>query len=128
MRYYPITDNESVLERFAENCENQLLQEGCMNADSYLDDFIDIFWADDEYLQKVRNEEIYAYDDTPKSFITEYAATNPGEDIAESFTYFVLNAKPTGSTVSDKKLRFFYNYKELDSLRKQIRSRLALLK
>ena len=99
-----------------------------MNPGSYLDDFINTFWQDTEYLEKVRNEEIYAYDDTPNSFITEYAATNPGEDIAESFTYFVLRAKPTGNTIADKKLRFFYEYKQLDSLRKQIRSNLAALK
>jgi hypothetical protein len=95
MRYYPVTDNEALLERFSEKCTNQLLQEGCMNADSYLDDFIDIFWSDADYLERVRNQEVYAYDDTPESFITDYAATNPGEDIAESFTYFVLNGKPS---------------------------------
>ena len=128
MRYYPVTDNETLLERFAQNCENQLLQEGCMNADSYLDDFIDMFWPDSDYIEQVRNEEVYAYDDTPESFISEYAATNPGEDIAESFTYFVLNGQTTESSIADKKLNFFYSYKELESLRKQIRSRLAELK
>ena len=128
MRYYPITDNEAILERFSQNCENQLLQEGCMNADSYLDDFIDTFWPDANYLEKVRSEEIYAYDDAPASFITDYAATNPGEDIAESFTYFVMRARPSGNSVADQKLSFFYNYKELESLRKQIRNNLAQLK
>jgi hypothetical protein len=128
MRYYPITDNEAILERFSQNCENQLLQEGCMNADSYLDNFIDTFWPDANYLEKVRSEEIYAYDDAPASFITDYAATNPGEDIAESFTYFVMRARPSGNSVADQKLSFFYNYKELESLRKQIRNNLAQLK
>jgi hypothetical protein len=99
-----------------------------MNSHSYLNDFIEKYWDDAEYLEKVRSEEIYAYDDVPDSFITEYAETNPGEDIAESFTYFILRAKPTGNTIADDKLRFFYNYKQLDSLRKQIRTNLAELK
>jgi hypothetical protein len=128
MRYYPITDNQALLDRFSQNCVNQLLQEWCMNRDSYLDDFIDIFWSDSDYLKRVRNQEVYAYDDTPERFITEYAATNPGEDIAESFTYFVLNGKTSWSSITDQKLNFFYSYRELDSLRKQIRSRLAELK
>lgn len=125
VRYYSVTESESILERFAENCQTNLLQEWCLSQDAYLDDFIDIFWQDAEYTEKVRNEEIYAYDDNPSHFITDYAATNPGEDIAESFTYFVLNKKPTGSTVADKKLLFFYTYKELENLRIQIRTNMA---
>jgi hypothetical protein len=67
---------------------------------------------------------VNAYEGNESNFITDYAATNPGEDIAESFTYFVLKVKPVGNTIADQKLNFFYNYSELDILRKQIRSRL----
>ncbi len=128
VRYAPVSDDEALYNRFSESCTGNLLQEGCLNNWAYLDDFIDKFWPDADYLEKVRNEEIYAYDDTPESFVTEYAATNPGEDIAESFTYFVMRKKAEWNTIADQKLRFFYDYKELDSLRKQIRSRLATLK
>lgn len=128
VRYYPATDNEALLERFSENCDGNLLQEGCLNSGAYLDDFIDAFWSDKVYLEKVRAEEVSAYEDTPKSFITDYAGTNPGEDIAESFTYFVMRSPAEGSTIADEKLRFFSNYKTLESLRKQIRSNLAALK
>lgn len=128
MRYYPVSSNESVLERFSENCVTNLLQEWCLHEDAYLDDFIDIFWNDTEYLEKVRNEEISAYQGNELDYITEYAATNPGEDIAESFTYFVLNGKKDSETVAEQKLNFFYNYSELETLRKQIRSRLSDLK
>jgi len=124
MRYYPQTENTTLLERFAENCTTNVLQEWCLNETAYLDDFIDTFWSDIEYLEQVRNEEINAYEDTPDSFITDYAATNPWEDIAESFTYFVLRAKPEWNTIADKKLQFFYNYPELETLRKQVRSRI----
>ena len=128
VRYVPETQDDLLIERFEQSCEWNMLQEGCLNTDAYLDDFIDAFWSDKNYLEKVRNEEISAYEDSPKSFVTEYAATNPGEDIAESFTYFVLRAKPEGNTIADQKLQFFYNYKKLESLRKQIRSNLAQLK
>jgi len=107
MRYYPQTENTTLLERFAENCTTNVLQEWCLNETAYLDDFIDTFWSDIEYLEQVRNEEINAYEDTPDSFITDYAATNP-----------------EWNTIADKKLQFFYNYPELETLRKQVRSRI----
>ena len=128
VRYYPETDDENLLERFDASCDGNILQEWCLDENAYLDDFINLFWSDQAYLEKVRNEKTSAYEDTPENFVTEYAGTNPGEDIAESFTYFVLRAKPTGDTIADKKLQFFYSYKELESLRKQIRTNLAELK
>jgi len=128
MRYYPEQESDAIIERFEDSCEWNLLQEWCLKGDAYLSRFIDTFWNDSEYLEKVRSEEVSAYEDTPESFVTDYAATNPWEDIAESFTYFVLRSKPEWDTIADEKLRFFYNYSELDSLRKQIRSNLAALK
>lgn len=128
VRYYPVTDDETVLERFSENCERNVLQEWCLKPGAYMDDFIDMFWSDSKYLEKVRNEEVSAYEDNPSSFITDYAATNPGEDIAESFTYFVMRSPAEWNTIADQKLRFFSQYKTLESLRKQIRSNLAKLK
>jgi len=69
--------------------------------------------------------DVYAGNES--NFITDYAATNPGEDIAESFTYFVLNTKPLGITGADNKVNFFYDYKELENLRKQIRSNMEAI-
>ena len=56
--------------------------------------------------------------------MTDYAATNPGEDIAESWTHFVINDKPSGDSIADQKVRFFYDYPELVELRDKIRARL----
>jgi hypothetical protein len=60
--------------------------------------------------------------------VTEYAASNPSEDLAESFTAFVLQEKPTKSTVgfihSDQKILFFYDFPELVEIRDFIRSNL----
>ena len=128
MRYAPITEDEGILQRFAENCKTNFVQEGCLNETAYLDDFIDTFWTDKDELKKAQEEGWDVYTGNESSYITDYAATNPGEDIAESFTYFVLRAKPTGDTVADRKLQFFYNYKELVSLRLGIRSRMLEIK
>lgn len=127
VRYIPENASDYMYDRFERKCETNFLQEWCLIQWAYLNDFINTFWSDKKYLEQVRNQEVSAYQDTPESFVTDYAATNPGEDIAESFTYFVLRTQPEWNTIADEKLRFFYNYKELDSLRKQIRSNLAKL-
>jgi hypothetical protein len=59
-------------------------------------------------------------------FVTEYAATNPGEDIAEVFAVFVTRAdKPTGLSIKDKKVQMLYEYPDLVHLRTQIRTNLG---
>ncbi len=45
------------------------------------------------------------------------------EDIAESWTHFVLQPKPAGDTVSEKKVLFFYDFPELVELREEIVAR-----
>ena len=73
---------------------------------SYLDDFCQQFWtgylddrlADlDSYNFFLRHEE---------DFVSSYASTDPSEDIAESFTYFVLWDAPEGDAVREEKLSF----------------------
>ena len=59
-------------------------------------------------------------------FVTDYASTDPSEDIAESFTYFVLWDAPEGDAVWEEKLNFFYRYPELVEFRTQARARLGL--
>ncbi|MFQ9918858.1 MAG: hypothetical protein ACLRWQ_23270 [Flavonifractor plautii] len=63
---------------------------------------------------------------TRRSFVTDYASTDPSEDIAESFTYFVLWDAPEGDAVWEEKLNFFYRYPELVEFRTQARARLGL--
>jgi hypothetical protein len=66
------------------------------------------------------------YERKQGAFVTEYAATNPGEDIAESFALFVLdqrNAAP--QTVAEKKVAFFYAYPALTAFRNDMRQALV---
>ncbi len=92
---------------------------------SYLDDFYQAFWTDvlddrlvsDSYSFFLRHED---------DFVTDYAATDPSEDIAESFTYFVLWEPQEGEDVWIQKLNFFFDYPELVELRTEIRACLGL--
>ena len=107
---------------------------GCMNGNSYLNLFFQKFSADISPSFKW----YYEFDDNDKfldhnalfykkyqyKFVTEYAASNPDEDFAESFVAFVLKEKPTKSTTVDQKIRFFYDFPELVEMRDFIRSNL----
>lgn len=93
---------------------------------SYLDDFYQAFWTEllddrlanpDSYGFFLRHEE---------DFVTDYASTDPSEDIAESFTYFTLYDRQEGDEIWVQKLNFFFDYPEMIELRAQIRARLGL--
>ena len=111
-------------------CPNFYAHEGCSKRESYINQFYQRFWTDkyeewyqveaiqDEYLYYMRLNEFYEkYQD---QFVTQYAATNPGEDIAETWAYFVLLPKPQGSTIAEQKVLSFYEYPELIELRQEI--------
>ncbi len=107
--------------RYEQECQTYFLPEGCLLRKSYFKGFIDAFWDKDELnMARVKGEtDMY----TPGEYVSDYAATNPWEDIAESFTNFVLKAKSTWTTEADQKMLYFYDYPELVKLRSFIRSR-----
>ena len=103
-------------------------EEGTLKEDSYLNLFYAEFWEDimDEYRSTVGNnpdDNYYLfYEDHTDLFVSEYAAYNPEEDIAESFCTFVLEDEPTGSRIKDQKVAFFYRFEELVEIRDAIRA------
>ena len=104
-------------------CSTFFTQEGCTQSHSYLHQFVQRFW-EGKFDTKSGNAEDN-YTKHPDAFVTEYAATNPGEDIAESFSAFVLQKKPeSAKTVAQQKLLFFYQYPELVKIRDSIRNEL----
>lgn len=119
------SDDDIIFEEAMAACSTFFTGEGCSHEDSYINAFYQQFWADiyDEN-QEIDPEDydgLYAfYEDYADRFLTDYAATNPGEDIAEAWTAFVLNPKPTGSSIADQKVLFFYDYPELVALRDEI--------
>jgi len=111
--------------------------------DSYINQFFNHFWKDihdewaafyyeygvlyegdeDKYAEYQEIVQDYIddfYDKYEERFLTDYAATSPTEDIAESFMIFALQEKPQGSRIRDQKALFFYNYPELIEVRNHI--------
>ncbi len=117
-------------------CPNYFPGEGCANSDSYIDDFYNQFWVDiydewneinleedeDLYYEKL-DEFYYKYEN---QFVTSYAATNPEEDIAEAWTFFIFGPEPAGDTIAEEKVLFFHQYPELVELRANILSNVCV--
>ncbi|HFD38691.1 MAG TPA: hypothetical protein ENJ31_02405 [Anaerolineae bacterium] len=109
--------------------------DGCARPESYINLFYQRFWADiydeaqvinEAQTEEEREELTQAfYEKYRDRFVTEYAATNPGEDLAETFAYFVLKDKPSGDSIADQKVRFLYAFPPLVEMRAQIRGQLA---
>lgn len=116
-----------------------VLQEGTTTEESYANLFYKRFWS---HLHEEVKELEKNYDDTkyvdqisydifnssPDSFINQYCATHPIEDLAETFAYFVLNEKPLGDSIKYEKVRFFYEFSQLKSLRSQFRKNIDIFK
>jgi len=112
------------------DCQNYFPGEGCAKEGSYINALFQNFWKDihDEF-QNIGDDESEKqafYEKYETRFVTQYASTNPAEDIAESFTHFVIFDKPTGDTYANKKVQLFYNYPELIELRNHIRKSLNI--
>ena len=119
------------LEQAEQSCSTYFPGEGCANDDSYINLFVQRFWTDllaefgdleqlgeDAYWDAV-DQITQRYGD---HFVTEYAMTNPAEDMAETFSVFVLQDRPAGSTVAEQKVLFLYEFPELVTLRDEIRA------
>ena len=114
----------------ASSCPDYFPGEGCSKSDSYINVFFNRFWTDihDEWqdINLIENDDKYYsamqdfYAKYKDRFVTEYASTNPEEDIAEAFAFFVLSPRPDGKGIAEEKILFFYAYPELVQLREDI--------
>jgi len=127
--------SDEIYAREFEACPTYFSGEGCSQPDSYVNRFFDKFWpeiyAEWSEIDSIEDEEAYYdaleafYEKYAGQFVTDYAPTDPAEDVAETFTFFVLEPKPDGSTIAEEKVLFFYDFPELVQLRSQIGHRLC---
>ncbi len=123
-------DDEDIYYQEASACPQYFTGKGCAQPDAYLNAFFDRFWGDiyEEWqdVNLIKDEDAYyealdafyyKYED---QFVTDYAPTNPEEDIAEAFTFFVLSPRPAGDTIAEEKMLFFYEYPALVQMRTHI--------
>lgn len=113
------------------NCTNYYPGEGCAKSNSYINELYQKYWKDiaDEHrkAQEDQSSQQKFYNKYQSRFVTAYASTNPGEDIAEVFTNFVVKKdKPSGATIAEKKMLLMYDRTALVDFRNHIRKNLNL--
>jgi len=122
------------LEGEVAGCGTLVLAPGCLTPQSYLWQFYDEFWGDYRKHPDVANRSPVTaqafYDEHPGDFVSGYAATNPAEDFAESFTAFVVvdaaaSDELWGETAA-RKVAFFDRFPELVALRETMRQGAAV--
>lgn len=129
---YPTKD------QFQDDNKGYLTSEGYAFQSSYLSLFTKRFWPMDllnewDKIDQIRNERrklnlLYDfYLVRAQSFINDYAAESPEEDLAESWTFFVLSDSTSGHSIKHQKINFFYQFDELVDYRTQIRSALPFI-
>ncbi|RKD94054.1 hypothetical protein [Marinifilum flexuosum] len=115
-----------------------LTTEGYAIKGSYLNLFVEEFWKPKllqewDRINKKRNKKklvdrLYDfYLDHAEEFVTDYAAESPEEDIAESWTFFVLSDKPLKSGGKYEKIKFFYQFPDLVKYRTHIRKNISFV-
>ena len=95
--------------------------DGCYKPGSIYADFVKRFWSEADRDAAAKGGDVRSGKEN--SFVTAYAATNPHEDIAESFSVWVLS-EGKGKTLADSKQRFFNGYPNLVALKQHIRTSL----
>jgi len=119
-----LTLNEGEIKTEYTNCNTFETQEGCPKTNSYIYQNFQIGWSDiyEEFLQLNEREIIDFYEKYQERFSSDYAATNPGEDIAEVFAFFITTEEaPRGNTIADQKIKAMYDQPYLVELREKIR-------
>ncbi len=114
-------------------CDQLLTPDGCTAPKSYINLFYQRFWKSilNDWIKnvveapaKTQEEEdalVQAfYERHSDQFLRDYSATNIYEDMADSFALFVMNPKPTRKGVVFSKVRFYYEFPELVTLRSHI--------
>ncbi len=131
--YHP--SDQGLYNQEAAACPNYFPGPGCSLRTSYINAFFNRFWTGlyDEWqaIDAIQNDTrrhnklksfYYKYQD---QFVDDYAVTDPSEDLAETWAYFLLSPKPQGTSIAEQKLDFFYGYPELVQLRQQILTNLC---
>jgi hypothetical protein len=108
-----------------QECHTYFDAEVCWSDTTYLGKFLDTFWSEEslDALSDTRSDpsaESVLYERDPESFVSDYAATDPAEDFAESFAWYVYDWHPEDGGVAADKIDFFDRFSFIKELKKEI--------
>lgn len=83
---------------------------------SYLNSFYNLYWKN-IYPDFIEENNIDFYKKYKNQFVSDYAATNIEEDIAESFRAYVFDIKIKKDSIASNKVMFFNKYPQMVELK-----------
>ncbi|MBE7105917.1 recombinase family protein [Bacillus cereus] len=128
-KYLKAFDEDKDISSYRNKCKNLFLQEGCSKESSYINQFHNSFWKqiEQEWIEKKVEEseeaQIEFFKEKHDEFVSEYGTTNVAEDIADTFTAFILQDSKKvkeGTELKYKKIAFFYQFPELVQMRAEV--------
>jgi hypothetical protein len=109
-----LTLGEAELTSQRTNCAGRLIQIGCAKRGSMLESYADAFWADRPEPDRYRAGQ----------FVTQYAAENVHEDLAETFMFWVYGERASSPTIAAK-YEWFEAHDVFVAARAEMSSRLS---
>jgi len=114
------------------NCPGLYTDLACFSPGSYLGEFVTDFWderllaelVDAKDSRSPDRELLQFYERYESEFVSDYAATDPSEDFAESFAWYVLDEPVRQGTVAADKVDFMDQFQIIRSYKKHIQSQL----
>ncbi|MDM5190462.1 recombinase family protein [Bacillus sp. DX4.1] len=128
-KYLQAFEEDKDISSYKEKCKNLFLQEGCTKADSYINKFHESFWKQiekewqEKQIETNLEAQIQFFEEKHDQFVSEYGTTNVAEDIADTFTAFILQDSKQvkeGEELKYKKMAFFYQFPELVKMRAEV--------
>lgn len=130
-KYLEAFDEEKDISSYRNKCKTVFLKNGCARKTSYINQFYNEFWKpiEQEWTEKKIEEseeaQIEFYKEKHDDFVSLYGTTNVTEDIADTFTAFILQDSKKvkeGTELKYKKIAFFYQFPELVKMRAEVLS------
>ncbi|CAG9614079.1 hypothetical protein BACCIP111899_03306 [Bacillus rhizoplanae] len=130
-KYIKDVTEEKDISAYEAKCTALFLTEGCTKKDSYVNQFYEQFWKpiESEWKEKKVETNLEAqmqfFKEHEDKFVSEYATTNVAEDIADTFTAFILQDSSKvkeSKEVKYQKIAFFYQFPELVKMRAEVLS------
>lgn len=104
-----------------DSCSGYKTQEGCFDDNSILGAFVKQYWSKEQIDKSKNNEVVF----NKNNFVTQYAATSPEEDIAESFAFYVVNNMIESTNLASQKQAFFDQFNNVVEIKKSMRQSIA---
>ncbi|GAB6414899.1 hypothetical protein bcgnr5372_07520 [Bacillus luti] len=130
-QYLKAFEEDKDIASYQNKCKSLFLQEGCAKESSYINQFHNSFWKqiEQEWTEKKVEEseeaQMQFFKERQDEFVSEYGTTNVAEDIADTFTAFILQDSKEvkeGTELKYKKIAFFYQFPELVKMRAEVLS------